>query len=469
MSFDKRNQKGVVSLSNSIQDICGEFIENVLKILENGENVQLHEIEEGFGGITDEFLRSVMAAYLREIDAEVLKDKDGRRESGLSVERRGDSRTVNTKYGPVSYERTYYTNEKEEYYEYTADKVVGIERYERISIGLSRDLVAYASEVSYAKSSLYGCKGYVSRQSVLNAVRKIESKERFEKCKEKRNVKILHISADEDHVALQTGRNTQVPIVTVYEGLKRESKNRNRCINAWNFSEYGLSNQGFWECVEDYIEEHYEVDKIDRIYIHGDGAPWIKGGCQYLFKSVFVLDEFHVNQALMRATGAQPGKRRALRESINKADWDSFNELCASLHDGAITSTEKDRIQTFYTYITNNWEAIEIKIKEVCGGCCAEGHVSHVLSSRLSSRPMGWSKKTLKPMTVLLSKKANKTPIKITDFVRKTSEVKPLENNAVSRVKKKIRTVNPDALWKNYSLHSGKITPIYRVMKGISM
>lgn len=309
----------------------------------------------------------------------------------------------------------------------------------------------------------------MSRQSVLNAVRKIESKERFEKCKEKRNVKILHISADEDHVALQTGRNTQVPIVTVYEGLKRESKNRNRCINAWNFSEYGLSNQGFWECVEDYIEEHYEVDKIDRIYIHGDGAPWIKGGCQYLFKSVFVLDEFHINQALMRATGAQPGKRRALRESINKADWDSFNELCASLHDGAITSTEKDRIQTFYTYITNNWEAIEIKIKEVCGGCCAEGHVSHVLSSRLSSRPMGWSKKTLKPMTVLLSKKANKTPIKITDFVRKTSEVKPLENNAVSRVKKKIRNVNPDALWENYSLHSGKITPIYRVMKGISM
>ena len=36
-------------MSNSIQDICGEFIENVLKIVENGENVQLHEIEKGFG------------------------------------------------------------------------------------------------------------------------------------------------------------------------------------------------------------------------------------------------------------------------------------------------------------------------------------------------------------------------------------------------------------------------------------
>ena len=84
MSFDKRNQKGVVSLSNSIQDICAEFIENVLKIVGNGENVQLHEIEEGFGGITDEFLRGVMAAYLREIDTVIRKDKDGRRESGLS-------------------------------------------------------------------------------------------------------------------------------------------------------------------------------------------------------------------------------------------------------------------------------------------------------------------------------------------------------------------------------------------------
>ena len=26
-------------------------------------------------------------------------------------------------------------------------------------------------------------------------------------------------------------------------------------------------------------------------------------------------------------------------------------------------------------------------------GCSAEGHISHVLSARESSRPMGWSKK----------------------------------------------------------------------------
>lgn len=456
-------------MSNSIQDICKEFIENVLKIVESGENVQLHEIEESFGGITDEFLRGIMAAYLRGIDAEVLKDKGGRREIGLSVERKGDTRTLTTKYGEVTYERTYYKNTKEDNYEYPVDKVAGIEKYERISPGLSRDLVNYASEVSYAKSSLYGCKGSVSRQSVLNVVRKIDSKEPFEKCTEKRNVKILHISADEDHVALQTGKNTQVPMATVYEGLRRESKNRNRCIKSWNYSEYGLSNQSFWECVEDYIEEHYEADKIDRIYIHGDGAPWIKGGCQYLLKSVFVLDEFHINQALMRATGAQPGKRKELQKSITRADWDSFNELCANLHNDAMTDTERKRIHNFYTYITNNWDAIEIKIKEDCGGCCAEGHVSHVLSSRLSSRPMGWSKESLKPMTVLLSKKANKTPIKITDFTRKTIETKPLVTNAVRKAKRKMKTVNPDTLWRNYSLHSGKITPVYRMMKGISM
>ena len=36
---------------------------------------------------------------------------------------------------------------------------------------------------------------------------------------------------------------------------------------------------------------------------------------------------------------------------------------------------------------------MRLKAKNGIIGCSAEGHVSHVLSSRMSSRPMGWSKK----------------------------------------------------------------------------
>ena len=49
------------------------------------------------------------------------------------------------------------------------------------------------------------------------------------------------------------------------------------------------------------------------------------------------------------------------------------------------------RIQDTMGYIKNNWDGIEASVKNPTVGCSAEGHVSHILSERLSSRPMAWS------------------------------------------------------------------------------
>ena len=55
---------------------------------------------------------------------------------------------------------------------------------------------------------------------------------------------------------------------------------------------------------------------------------------------------------------------------------------------------EEKRIEESGAYILSNWTAAKIRLKdrETVKGCSAEGHVSHVLSSRMSSRPMGWSR-----------------------------------------------------------------------------
>lgn len=71
------------------------------------------------------------------------------------------------------------------------------------------------------------------------------------------------------------------------------------------------------------------------------------------------------------------------------------------MYETAISENEQKRIHDFRKYIQNNWEGIEIYSREACGGSSTEGHVSHVLSSRLSSRPMGWSKAGLKAMSEL--------------------------------------------------------------------
>ncbi len=39
-------------------------------------------------------------------------------------------------------------------------------------------------------------------------------------------------------------------------------------------------------------------------------------------------------------------------------------------------------------YLQNNYQAIDLSKKY---SCAAEGHISHILSARMSSRPMGWS------------------------------------------------------------------------------
>jgi hypothetical protein len=57
----------------------------------------------------------------------------------------------------------------------------------------------------------------------MNKTRKL-NEERIEAYCLKHKVPVIHIDADEDHVALQEGKNTIVPLITIYEGTKRIGK-----------------------------------------------------------------------------------------------------------------------------------------------------------------------------------------------------------------------------------------------------
>jgi hypothetical protein len=61
-------------------------------------------------------------------------------------------------------------------------------------------------------------------------------------------------------------------------------------------------------------------------------------------------------------------------------------------YEKAETEGHRKRVLEVRRYLYENWRSIEnaTKYPDVIG-CSAEGHVSHVLSERLSSRPMGWS------------------------------------------------------------------------------
>ena len=75
-------------------------------------------------------------------------------------------------------------------------------------------------------------------------------------------------------------------------------------------------------------------------------------------------------------------------------DKKEFNRIYRELKGYADTESKKKSIEESRKYLLNNWDGIVIYNQDGSDirGCSAEGHVSHIYSSRMSSRPLRWSR-----------------------------------------------------------------------------
>ena len=69
-----------------------------------------------------------------------------------------------------------------------------------------------------------------------------------------------------------------VPLVTVTEGVEKESKGRNRTKEAMHFVDEKFNTKELWKSVEGYIGAIYDTDVLEKIYLHADGGRWINNG-----------------------------------------------------------------------------------------------------------------------------------------------------------------------------------------------
>ena len=453
-----------------MKDIIASKIEKLKreleKFFENGE-VGLDVAEVYFTQRIGETVRGLLTACYEKKDAELLADKVGRKEAGLVVERRGDVRQVVTQLGVVSYHRTYYANRNGGYC-YPIDQVVGLESYQRVSSGVGLGLVEAAREMSYTKASRVVTGSQVSRQTVMWKIR--EAQPLVEPVL-RRKVPVLHVDADEDHVKLQTGDSRIVPLISVYEGIERNGK-RGVCKNVFHCSEFGKKSDDLWEEALTEMERRYDLTNT-KIYLHGDGAPWIKQGLVWLPNSVFVLDRYHINKALKgvvsgieRKSGCQ--YEYHLRQALNEGDKDYFcsvrDSLLARWPEREHTILENSR------YLLEHFDAIHIynTDPEARKGGATEPHVSHVLSSRLSSRPMGWSTKTLKKFVPILAA-GQCTFQKAEVMVETTGNPERLHKKmaAAKVLPNSLGLPHPD-LVASMPAKSGKVTPLHRLLNSLS-
>lgn len=296
-------------------------------------------------------------------------------------------------------------------------------------LGLTEDaearLLEEAVQTSYRRGGEeVSLESEVSKQTVKNKIHQLEFPKNTEKPQKRKTVEYLYIDADEDHVSLQyrehkgdlkKNENNQknncliTKLIYVYEGTEKEApqSRRHRLVNPYYFCgvSTGEGNQKFWDEVYEYIDSHYDLGRIKKIYVNSDGGGWIKAGIKRIGGAVHVLDGYHLEKYMTKLTSHMRDSRedaakelRAVIRSQTRKEFDALVDHLEEYPDAGIERMEEAR-----EYILSNWSAAVRRLKHKDGivGSSTEGHVSHVLSGRMSSRPMGWSVKGATKMAQL--------------------------------------------------------------------
>ena len=415
-------------MNNIIQQISEKLTKKILEKAYSGGICDIDLLSSSVLEDCKSAARDILEAIVSDLNIKIREDKPSRKARGLILKEKNRERSLLTELGRLDLPRDYYYDKKEEKYDYLLDRVIGLQGYERISAGVRAKLVSMATEVSYAKSAETVTGGQLSRQCVRECILKLGAIEkRPQPYEPKRKVKELHLFADEDHVHMQREGKTKgkksrmVPLVTVTEGVEEESKGRNRTINAMHFVDENFDTKALWKSVEGYIGASYDIESIERIYIHADGGKWIASGLASFSNVTRVMDGFHLEKRLKEVSRNFPGSnlRQRIKAAIEKGDRKKLDMLLQEMY-----ARSQDKKQIEYTtklgrYLTENFEEIRNRLKSDTVGSCTEGQVSHILSTRFSRNPMGWSEEGLGKLSKQRVYIKNKGKIEASDFKKK--------------------------------------------------
>lgn len=385
-----------MDIITAIQDYMKEIFSAALDFMEHPEN--LCELEKRILKASQKSNAEVMGEILTDYDRQITLAP--KRKCKYTIQRH-DQRTLTTVFGDVRFTHTYYRKKKDGSYHYLLDEKIHLSKNERLSDYAEVDLLAEATNHSYQKAAdRFGAEGQrVSKTTVMNKVHGTLAELPMEEPEAKKEVPYLYIEADEDHIHRQKTEKDGCIIgklAYVHEGKQDVCHGKRELINPVYFGGQYAGNEGnaaLWRRVEEYIEKNYDTEKIQTVYLSGDGAAWIKGGVEYVDKSIFVADRFHLMKYIHAAAGQmlddQEEVKHALYQFIRENRKASLKKYILSMKESA---ANLQPIEACEKYILNNWNAIQKAFHdEHVYGCSAEGHVSSIYSDRMSSRPMGWS------------------------------------------------------------------------------
>ena len=377
-----------------------------------------------------------------------------------------------TKNVKTKFERRYYKDNETGENVCLADRILGLEKGERIDKKVKSEIIRKANDQSYSRSGKLVVPDMdISATTVMRNVRKNEWKMEIKERPEEQKIKSknIYIQVDEDHVKERNKKGCTISkIITIYtrkrtltkpDRISEVKQVRKELVDKFTFSGLYKDTQEMWEDVAYYIDCTYKKEEIETAFIMGDGASYIKAGTEWIAKSVFVLDTFHLEKYINNINYDEYLKEK-LQEAIDQFDPVSTENIMDEAIRRVENQIEEDkqlnrnvkglenrlkRINETKTYLINQWKGIEAHdmYKDKLTGCCQEGQVHHTLSERLSTDAKVWSENGIDEMSQLRAFTQNGGDIyqKIIDIStaeKREKKIEELEKRIRKKANKKL-------------------------------
>ena len=191
-----------------------------------------------FEKLEDEFLRdpSDIASYVTKLTEELHKAGIRMIEETLSyldeminesevrklswVVDRHETKQLITSLGSVNYQKTLFRNKENGNRSYIIDLIMGMNPHERMTEDAEARMLEETVQTSYRRGGEEtSILDSVSKQTVMNKIHALQFPPEKKVLEGKKNVKVLFVDADEDHISLQY-RNKKGDITTNEKGQK---------------------------------------------------------------------------------------------------------------------------------------------------------------------------------------------------------------------------------------------------------
>lgn len=285
---------------------------------------------------------------------------------------------IKTVYGEVKYKRHKYIKINEEGKEVIIiplDEKLKVEKIGLVSKNLADKIVEVAaknpfrntsdiiSKTTGANISHQACWKIVQEvgESIKNEEENLVNKMYENELKPEKEVKVLFEEEDGVWLKMQGKKHEKKPkqelkVGTIYEGITKEKKRR-KLVNKRVFAGFEDS-ETFHEKRESQVRSIYNVKRIEKRILNGDGATWIKD--QYTDDKIYQLDSFHVNQAIKRNIAIDKDVAKEVTKLYKQCKIDEMLKYINTYADSVETDNKFDtrsiKAKELHTYLSNNKE-----------------------------------------------------------------------------------------------------------------